>query len=295
MSIALLLLLVLLCGFALGLIYRRGGKQVSEPSCGKCGYCVRGLESSICPECGSDLRVVGILRPGVKPPMSRARKLLVWSLLSPMPTVFLAIVLMPLLGPQLLRTSQRRVIFSQVPYCNVIITANSEGKQLVFGNHQSPSAATQPVVKPELIFLSTNSATQSPQSLTIDTATNTYSYFDAAGKRFTGKLDAAGLEKWLNALGFTDPRVADCAKDIIAAVGEMGTPAGRGFTSFPNNAGIAHPTFTFTRSQPNEATGFALGFLLLLVWLTGLPWVLRRRTPATPTDSSVAPPAPALS
>ena len=32
-----------------------------EPACGKCGYAVRGLDTFICPECGSDLRQVGII------------------------------------------------------------------------------------------------------------------------------------------------------------------------------------------------------------------------------------------
>ena len=32
-------------------------------SCGACGYAVRGLEALNCPECGADLRTVGINRP----------------------------------------------------------------------------------------------------------------------------------------------------------------------------------------------------------------------------------------
>ena len=38
--------------------------KVTEPSCRACGYAVRGLPSFICPECGSDLREVGIDTPG---------------------------------------------------------------------------------------------------------------------------------------------------------------------------------------------------------------------------------------
>jgi hypothetical protein len=33
-----------------------------DPRCGRCGYIVRGLARSICPECGSDLREVGVRR-----------------------------------------------------------------------------------------------------------------------------------------------------------------------------------------------------------------------------------------
>ncbi len=34
-----------------------------EPQCGSCGYSARGLPTSICPECGGDLNVVGIAQP----------------------------------------------------------------------------------------------------------------------------------------------------------------------------------------------------------------------------------------
>lgn len=40
---------------------RNGGGLAS---CGQCGYAVRGIQSLICPECGADLREVGIIRPG---------------------------------------------------------------------------------------------------------------------------------------------------------------------------------------------------------------------------------------
>lgn len=43
---------------------RRASPKVTEPSCRACGYAVRGLPSFTCPECGSDLREVGIDTPG---------------------------------------------------------------------------------------------------------------------------------------------------------------------------------------------------------------------------------------
>jgi|GEM_PF-3506580 len=38
-------------------------KSTEESVCGHCGYAVRGLDSFTCPECGSDLREVGIVAP----------------------------------------------------------------------------------------------------------------------------------------------------------------------------------------------------------------------------------------
>ncbi|HEY7089210.1 MAG TPA: hypothetical protein VH518_14030 [Tepidisphaeraceae bacterium] len=46
-----------------GAFRRRMGISVDQPSCAGCGYPVRGLPSFICPECGCDLREVGIVTP----------------------------------------------------------------------------------------------------------------------------------------------------------------------------------------------------------------------------------------
>ena len=46
---------------------RRGGGGAAEGgACGQCGYSVNQLESMTCPECGADLRTVGIKTRGGK-------------------------------------------------------------------------------------------------------------------------------------------------------------------------------------------------------------------------------------
>jgi len=47
----------------LGLVGRRP-RLADGGVCGQCGYSVKGLSALNCPECGSDLREVGIERPG---------------------------------------------------------------------------------------------------------------------------------------------------------------------------------------------------------------------------------------
>jgi len=44
--------------------YAAGGKGAAAGACGARGYSVTGLESLACPECGSDLREVGIIKAG---------------------------------------------------------------------------------------------------------------------------------------------------------------------------------------------------------------------------------------
>ena len=66
--IELAILLLPVFGLALGIIlWTTGGKGsgAGEMACGGCGYAVRGLKALNCPECGADLRKVGINRgPG---------------------------------------------------------------------------------------------------------------------------------------------------------------------------------------------------------------------------------------
>src|ERR1700710_2036262 len=46
------------------ILFRRRGRA-AQSACGHCGYDVRGLPTFTCPECGSDLRQVGIRSSGV--------------------------------------------------------------------------------------------------------------------------------------------------------------------------------------------------------------------------------------
>ena len=55
------IVVVLALATAGGLLFWRRRRPSAEPVCGRCGYCVTGLTTFICPECGSDLREVGIV------------------------------------------------------------------------------------------------------------------------------------------------------------------------------------------------------------------------------------------
>ena len=48
----------------LGLVGRNKPSTTEGGVCGRCGYSVKGLESLNCPECGADLREVGIQHGG---------------------------------------------------------------------------------------------------------------------------------------------------------------------------------------------------------------------------------------
>ncbi|MEM9347715.1 MAG: hypothetical protein AAGB26_13975 [Planctomycetota bacterium] len=63
----LLITVVVVLGYSFGWLWIRGSTSRTHaglPSCGQCGYAVRGIETLACPECGADLREVGIIMPG---------------------------------------------------------------------------------------------------------------------------------------------------------------------------------------------------------------------------------------
>jgi len=75
---------IYLVWYALQLLRKRiSGPDVSEPSCGSCGYPVRGLPSSICPECGRDVNEVGIIEPDVPRRPGVILPVLVWTCMLP--------------------------------------------------------------------------------------------------------------------------------------------------------------------------------------------------------------------
>jgi hypothetical protein len=95
-----LLLVLLLVALIVGVVVvvllaasRR--KRVAQPSCGACRYPVAGLEVLRCPECGADLRTVGILTPANSGPSRRmiATLLVVaWTLVLPVPAIYATMI-----------------------------------------------------------------------------------------------------------------------------------------------------------------------------------------------------------
>lgn len=76
--------LIVVANVWLVLLFVRKRRAVTEAVCGKCGYAVVGLPTFTCPECGSDLREVGIVRGRGRGPRARrtqapsALNLLAW-------------------------------------------------------------------------------------------------------------------------------------------------------------------------------------------------------------------------
>ncbi|MEO6437283.1 MAG: hypothetical protein ABIP55_16190, partial [Tepidisphaeraceae bacterium] len=70
----------------------------AEPHCGRCGYPVRGLPTLACPECGGDLRNVGIVAPGIRPRATGRERVGYWTIL-----FFIAMVPLWIMADNLIR------------------------------------------------------------------------------------------------------------------------------------------------------------------------------------------------
>lgn len=69
------------------------------PTCAGCGYAVRGLAGLECPECGADLREVGIVTPKQRGLVSPVLFVLLWTLLLPGPSCLVSGIL-SMVGPK---------------------------------------------------------------------------------------------------------------------------------------------------------------------------------------------------
>jgi hypothetical protein len=69
-------------------IYMRGVGS-DEPHCGQCRYIVRAVSSWQCPECGSDLRNVGVRTGKDQLPFALASRIVLWTVLLPGPAMIL--------------------------------------------------------------------------------------------------------------------------------------------------------------------------------------------------------------
>ena len=95
----LLLLLFIVAALSAIILFvrQKSARRVEHSQCGKCSYRVEGLETLRCPECGSDLREVGIVTPATSGRVSPVVWAILWTIILPLPAFFLYIIVASLL------------------------------------------------------------------------------------------------------------------------------------------------------------------------------------------------------
>lgn len=267
------------------------GPRVEQPSCANCRYAVVGLPGHICPECGSDLRVVGILQPGSIRPMGRLGWLIVWTCLLPLPAFIVSSVLIARVQPWTV-TSQR-------------LTLGMPGSRAFLSLQMiSPSTGAMPATAgPQDLLVTLNALDGSKHDLLVSARNDLVTWTDLAGTsiRHEGPLTKEVLTDWMKSLGIdaeSDAVSYEIGQIVqnLGAIGKPvpGMPAGlgvrggvsitnlgsKGFSSVSSGSSSTSrmPPHLWTKAIAGSAGAWLLGVLLIL--FLARP---RRRPPTMPS------------
>lgn len=263
--------------------------DADDPRCGKCGYCVRGVPSFTCPECGSDLRAVGIVTATTHPRLTTAKLAIAWSVAVIVCAATLSKPLTAVL-PTLHVTHQHRVIFSQFPPLQATIEADCERRWVRWGAWYGSAS----VPLDEVMIRASDHPASPP--LWVNWKSKAYHYSDNGQTvRRSNGFGPDALLAWLNAAGVraedpngmlktwhgppieqaTAERLQQVIDDIDAIPVSQMRFSPHDLAPGGTQAMIAHPSFVYTTIAPWTNLGLAL--LWVFVWLVGLWRILRRR------------------
>ncbi len=268
-----LALLVLAVVLVVVMLLRRRGRGIQHPACGKCGYAVQGLPTFTCPECGSDLRVVGIITPGrtdVSPRTHGVILVLLWTLALPIPAMILSAVVLQL-TPQATQTRSQRSMGD--PHSGAYKQINLEQRLIEKGNHVTSNRVTYMLVSSQGRCI----------QIEIDPIVMGYRYQTQSGEEIKadGGLKESTFLDWMAQAGIDreDEWVTLEAAELMtlaqgAALGTVDSLPAQHFrllgTSRSSHAGPA-------RWVPAVATAFWLVLWLLGCWKF---WKIGTRKPA---------------
>ncbi|MCC6679572.1 MAG: hypothetical protein IT445_01605 [Phycisphaeraceae bacterium] len=265
MSVSILGLLLLLIVLALPvalvivvvkLLRSRPADPRDGGRCGQCGYSVRGIAALQCPECGADLREVGIVTPGSSRPRGAFLGVSVlWLIVMAVVTVYFMSLA---ISSVMYQRASHRMIFVQAPYWNTTIEAKQSG--------------------PDVVEMSVQGQGNVPV-MTWEVARDEYQ--TSAGA--VHGMNPTAIVAWMNQCGVSvqnpqDAQTLASADVVIAAAREVAAGMQAGFMNGPHVT--AHPTHVMSVYRP-RSKWIVLGITLLPVLLTlsGLLWLHRRLRP----------------
>lgn len=249
------------------LLVRRGA--AAEPSCGRCRYPVTGLTTFVCPECGADLRTVGILTDDFRPRLARRWRGVLWMLLLPVPALIISATL-----SQLVRIDTMT--------SRIHLNSPKSGAYRKFGVvERARSYSSGPSRLEEITILLTRLDGGAPITLEVDPKTLAHRYTDAGGRRLesAAPLDVAAVMNWMKAMGVSgDDEAITLEVDEVLALLKRDAAAMKA----RNDAHVSHnfnaPGGLAVRgddSTPRWFIASAISFWVL-IWLFGLWRILHR-------------------
>ena len=275
------MLVLVLLGLLTFVLARRMAKRRDQSygsTCGRCNYCVRGLTTFICPECGSDLREVGIHAPsmdrgGLMAPGSLSQKVTSWSILL---AVF-GVLISSLIHGYCLPT-----VYSGHESYGLLAPASQQYRQVDFFSHGYHLDWPYRQPHRSLILDAVDVTLTANDGRTIvlqaDVDDHGYQYTNAEGRHIQEAkgLDRKAVLDWMRSAGIdlTDPRIVAEADEIVRVVQDaksfaMNSPR---TSAFAGRAGGVHATYA---GSPRIAKPIML-CLWIAVWLLGIWRIFRR-------------------
>lgn len=253
------------------LVLRRSRKREALSSCGKCGYAVQGLTTFSCPECGSDLRAVGIVTPRSKGMPSPLVFVLLWTLLLPIPSCTLG-GLAVAVGP---KKTVQRVDLNATPasgnYQHLNLSAVSPaslGRPMQVYVHQSQGGMGELVVNPVTLQFTTTP--------TYNAGLNWSFHFGPEAPQNGPALTEADVEQWLVNTTMTAADAAAEAGPIFQAIQAAATNPLNLQTTASNLPGFATASASsYSNDEPAIWPFFATLLLCIALYGWGM-WVYFR-------------------
>ena len=245
-----------------------------EPACESCHYPAAGLETFTCPECGSDLRVAGIITPAME--ISR-RGSLVGALLAW--TILCGIIVYIALMVSFMFIGFNSAMGNMNTTNTVTLTPSSGNYQSIDLTYDTDYVS---VTSPMVMTLVTSDGTSS--TLTLDPGMRTVNRLGVGSSPW----DKDAVETWYQQVGLdtTDKQVVADADEITRVVDSLLMNPGNPYTL--NLTEHANPTIN-TIGGPgatamsggifaSAATDMIVIMLSLLIYIGGIIFIVLRRS-----------------
>lgn len=284
-GVALALAWIFQIGWAVGPQGTRRAKVETntEPRCGQCGYVVRGIMSLTCPECGGDLREVGIdTGKTYRPTWAAVAGLAVlWSILF-WPVAMMANDMLRQALPRWVAI--RHAVRMQSPKSGAYAQASLDAT----GVHRIGAPPSPGTDTPD-VLVTLNTAQGQFTTLSADLRTGKYRYTTPDGRTVepADALNTSGVLNWMAAAGIdsAQPAVVAEASEVLSHARAASRPGPYGGGWSTSGSGSIFQTFvqgsdswsgTEIRSTwPNVV----LPVMGVLLWLVGLWWIAARFGP----------------
>lgn len=302
MSIAFPLLLVgvvlfigalVFIAFAIGRRSKIG--SVAAPCCAACRYPVEGLTSLTCPECGCDLRRVGILTPAMGRPYGPWPGLILWTLLLPIPALALSGLFVSLAAP----IREVRETTWDLQSLSPVIPRTIELKATATRAHWPPSAArrigagvSHGIDRVELHLTRSEGAPGSPAAaVCVDLESKRWWTLDRPDRRPLIDLDAQAVRSSLGFPALSESAGAHAARDEpwsalvdLVRAAESGRHSSQSLDAALGRRPAAdywsaRQTGAFTAIGPHPGAMLSLLAFWVLLWLAGCRFLYRRARP----------------